>query len=862
MKVERREGNTERRVMIGLIVSTPFLAKIAARWIPEGLFASAWANRIAKWCVDHYARYDKAPGKGIQATYETWAEDSQDKEGIEGIGTLLSSISGEYAKLKKEINVEHLSDIAAGHFDRIMAERRVDKAQQWLEAGDTAKAIEAMQDAKPIQMGSDAWVDPFRDMEGLREAFERKSDPILTFPGDLGEFFGTSLERDGFIGIMGQSKRGKCVRGDMLVLQANGRRRRIRDIVRDRDTTPVIAYDEITMRMVPVVPTDFWNNGDKRCWKVVTKTGREVVTTRNHQYLTPSGWKMLDSIKVGDYIAVPKSLPVFGDIAMNEDELKFLAYMLADGSCTASSLAFTKADPALVSDFKGICDRLGIGHRANGIAIYLSRVKGIVARYPECLHHVSSKTKKLPAVLFRCPKSQVAMFLKTFFSCDGGIVRGRSGDEVSLTLANRQMLRQISHLLHRFGIVHSLSAKKAVCRGKTFPAWRIDIRSGAAVCKFMEEINMLSYKGRVPIPCDRDRSFLDMFPSDAAGRFYAELDATCPGGAKGVLGEMKASAVRQQISKGKSSMRCTFQPAANTEVGRKYLGAEVLWDEVKSISDAGVKDTYDIAIPAYHNFVANDCIVHNSWLLQEMAYQGLKQGRKVAMFQTGDLSMSQIRMRLAIRSAKRPYAAGTIKIPKTLIRSRRQLMATYREKTFRDKLDLEKASAALLREMGEEEECRYRLEVHSNTSISMAGIFSKLDDWDRDGYVPDAIIIDYADILAPVDKKEDKLERIVTNWRWMRRLSQERHCLVITATQTNTESFSSSLMRRNHFSGDRRKFDEVTGMFAINATDKEKNEQLMRFNWLQLRDGEFTETKCVTVAGCLAIASPMICSCW
>lgn len=122
--------------------------------------------------------------------------------------------------------------------------------------------------------------------------------------------------------------------------------------------------------------------------------------------------------------------------------------------------------------------------------------------------------------------------------------------------------------------------------------------------------------------------------------------------------------------------------------------------------------------------------------------------------------------------------------------------------------------------------------------------------------------IDYADILAPVFPKEDKRDQINTTWQMMRRLSQEMHGLVVTATQADADSFNSDLQRRKNFSNDRRKYDHVTGMFALNQTDKEKGEGRMRLNWLQLRDGAFTETKCVHVAGCLAIADPWVCSCW
>ena len=39
---------------------------------------------------------------------------------------------------------------------------------------------------------------------------------------------------------------------------------------------------------------------------------------------------------------------------------------------------------------------------------------------------------------------------------------------------------------------------------------------------------------------------------------------------------------------------------------------DVYWDEIAAIEPDGVDDVYDLTVPGYHNFVANDLIVHNS----------------------------------------------------------------------------------------------------------------------------------------------------------------------------------------------------------------------------------------------------------
>ena len=123
------------------------------------------------------------------------------------------------------------------------------------------------------------------------------------------------------------------------------------------------------------------------------------------------------------------------------------------------------------------------------------------------------------------------------------------------------------------------------------------------------------------------------------------------------------------------------------------------------------------------------------------------------------------------------------------------------------------------------------------------------------------IVIDYADILAMNDAKDER-GQINETWKALRTLSQVFHCLVVTATQADAKSYDTDTMSMANFSEDKRKFAHVTGMFGINQTPPEKNKQLYRLNWLVLRESEFDVNKTVHVASCLKIANPAVCSCF
>ncbi|MBT9138972.1 MAG: hypothetical protein DDT31_01552 [Syntrophomonadaceae bacterium] len=126
-----------------------------------------------------------------------------------------------------------------------------------------------------------------------------------------------------------------------------------------------------------------------------------------------------------------------------------------------------------------------------------------------------------------------------------------------------------------------------------------------------------------------------------------------------------------------------------------------------------------------------------------------------------------------------------------------------------------------------------------------------------DDFAPDVIVIDYADILAS-DYKGEFRHQENEKWKALRRLSQSRKCLVITATQTDTDAYKKKSITLDNFSEDKRKYAHVTGMLTLNQTPEEKEAGTMRLNWLLLRDGEFGGNNEVTVAQALRIGQPML----
>jgi hypothetical protein len=207
-RVEHRDGSTERRIVIAMIVDPAVLGRIQPKWV-KGQMKSAWANVIGQWCCDYYRDYQKAPGATIESIYESWAGDHEDKDTVKIIEKFLTGLSGEYTRMRKQSNSDFVIDMASKHFDRIRLERLADTIKGDLETGDIEKARSRADGYKPVELGVGEGIDVLRDVSAIKQAFNTKSEVLIQYPGALGTFFGKALERDALIAFTGPEKSGK-----------------------------------------------------------------------------------------------------------------------------------------------------------------------------------------------------------------------------------------------------------------------------------------------------------------------------------------------------------------------------------------------------------------------------------------------------------------------------------------------------------------------------------------------------------------------------------------------------------------------------------------------------------------------------
>lgn len=144
-----------------------------------------------------------------------------------------------------------------------------------------------------------------------------------------------------------------------------------------------------------------------------------------------------------------------------------------------------------------------------------------------------------------------------------------------------------------------------------------------------------------------------------------------------------------------------------------------------------------------------------------------------------------------------------------------------------------------------------RIQVFPAGQATMDDIHTLLSNLELyDNFVPDVIVIDYADLLRTPTRTEHR-HQLDEIWKGLRGLAQEKHCAVITASQTAKETLDKDIKASN-VSEDIRKLAHVTKGIALNQTRKEKEKGLMRVEKLLDRNAGGTHTTAV-VSTCYEI---------
>ncbi len=157
---------------------------------------------------------------------------------------------------------------------------------------------------------------------------------------------------------------------------------------------------------------------------------------------------------------------------------------------------------------------------------------------------------------------------------------------------------------------------------------------------------------------------------------------------------------------------------------------------------------------------------------------------------------------------------------------------------------------------------RFKLVTYPAGFLTVSEIRKCLNDWERyDGFVPDIIVVDYADLLSADDGKVAEFRHRQDHvWKNLRALSQERHALLVTATQADADSYKRGRLSISNYSEDKRKLAHVTAQYGLNQDPhgREKKLGVIRINEIVVREGAFSDDNEVCVLQDLAAGRPFL----
>lgn len=228
-----------------------------------------------------------------------------------------------------------------------------------------------------------------------------------------------------------------------------------------------------------------------------------------------------------------------------------------------------------------------------------------------------------------------------------------------------------------------------------------------------------------------------------------------------------------------------------------------------------------------------------TWWLLYTALTGVTLGKSVFFLNFEMIQSTMIRRAWMGLSAE-PRYSGKIKIPsfesvgdKENIKYRIIIKEVYKDDIKVEDISKKQKKLKKLFRMGQ-----IRMKDTPSYSWSISDIESYLDVlYFYENYIPDILIIDYADLIKPNKINGEYRHQLDGIWKDLRRIAMERNILIVTASQAGRNAFSNDATEE-HISEDIRKLAHVSKMIAINQSKQDYKANCVRIEKLVDRDGE------------------------
>jgi DNA-directed DNA polymerase III PolC len=424
----------------------------------------------------------------------------------------------------------------------------------------------------------------------------------------------------------------ECVVGDTRIVNADTGQWVTIDEIISREVelkTTIACDDDLRLRRRRVLAIK--SSGMKPVWRLRTALGHTITATAEHPFLTMKGWCQLGKLRVGDYVAAARSLPVAGRLRWPRHQIVVLADLIAEGNlCHPSTFFFYTTALWHCESFVKAVERFPntravIDRHKSCYAVRVRRIDrchpaGAVSWARELgIWGRGAREKHLPSEVFELCDSNIELLLARLWEGDGGI--SESGQHASYDTASPRLALEVQHLLLRLGIVSRLYRRQRSYKGRLLQHNVITV-TGGSLRHFWRHIGRRFLdpekrrRSRVLAACGSGRMSRDIVPvevcmtirreRDRAGLTWAEV-----GRVTGLRTREIASPSRKKLGFRRFVIGRLAAVLRSRELHR-LANSDVYWDRVVAIEKLGPQATYDLQIEGDHSFLANNLVVHNS----------------------------------------------------------------------------------------------------------------------------------------------------------------------------------------------------------------------------------------------------------
>ena len=497
--------------------------------------------------------------------------------------------------------------------------------------------------------------------------------PLLTGQRVIDTLF--PVAKGGTAAVPGPFGSGKCVTGDTPIMLHDGTIVEIEELYKQKKEsgrTITLADEEYIeldspVKLVSLKDGKLTASSSKILYKgksdsvlrIKTRTGREARITPIHKLFRVNDRGVLveteaKKLKVGDFIAAARKLDVGASTAVRlpiphtpkkhhnsiripkvvtAELAEFIGYYVSEGHTRSdNTIVFTNSEEELLDRFAFLAKEIfglnGKRDYSKGKTPNILLFSKMLADFINLLScgKVASE-KRIPSAVLMEDNKILSAFLTSYFVGDGSFYDGN----VELTTASKVLKLQLSYVLSRFGIIHSLSEK--LVNGVSY--YRIFIRGIDNLKLFLAALNA-EYKKIAAIKAYIESKHskynaIDVVPlsSEYVGELYSNYGRYSKLLANGI--EI-SNYVRNKEKMGAKTFR-KFISAIDVPAGDQVQKlaanslAEMLdyiyCDEIVSIKEElGPFDVYDFSVPEHgNNFVGGfgGLILHNTVIQHQLA---------------------------------------------------------------------------------------------------------------------------------------------------------------------------------------------------------------------------------------------------